>query len=65
MGAASSSAMVSVRLEGAVTSRPVTVADTVTDLSGPSTPLSTPVMVTVPVALVDPASMVRNLPERW
>ena len=39
----------------------MTVADTVTDLSGPSTPLSTAVMVTAPVLRVEPASMVSVL----
>ena len=46
----SSSVMVSVRIEGAFTPRPpLTVAQTKTNLSGASTPLSTPVMVTAPV----------------
>ena len=64
MGAPSSSVTVRVRLEGAITPRrPLTAADTVTDLSGSSTPLSTPVMVTVPVLLVEPGAMVRILLE--
>ena len=62
VGAASSSVMVRVWLKGALTpSPPLTAADTVTDLSGASTLLSTPVMVTAPVLLVDPAAMVRVL----
>ena len=42
---------------------PLTVANTVTDLSGASTLLSTPVMVTAPLPLVDPVAMVKVLLE--
>ena len=64
VGTASSSRMPSVRLEGALTPRPpLTVALTVIDLFGASTSLSTPVMVTAPVLLVEPASIVSVLLE--
>ena len=60
VGAESSSRMVSVWPEGALTpSPPLTAADTVTDLSGASTSLFTPVMVTAPLLLVAPAAMVK------
>ena len=59
VGGSSSSRMVNIRLEGAVTPRPVTAADTVTDLCGASILLSTAVMVTASVLRVEPAAMVR------
>ena len=52
----SSSAIVSSRSAGAVTSLVVTVPDTVTVLSGACTPLSTAVMVTWPVLCVAPSA---------
>ena len=59
VGAASSSAMVSVAAVGSVTPLPPdTVADTVTDLSGSSFALSFAVTVTTPVLAVSPAAMV-------
>ena len=58
-GAASSSRIVSVTLAGAATPLfPLTVADTVTCLSGASVELLTAVTVTVPVLVVAPAAMV-------
>ena len=57
--APSSSVMVSVLFEGAVTARSfAAVADTVTLLFPPATLLSLAVIVTVPVLAVDPAAMV-------
>ena len=62
VGAASSSVMVNVWLEGVLTPRPpLTIAVTVMGLSSASTLLSMPVMVTVPALLVEPAAIVRVL----
>ena len=58
VGAASSSAMVSVTLDGFDTPPPDAVAETVTDLSGSSVVLSTAVTVTAPVLVVEPAATV-------
>ena len=63
MGAASSSSIVSVWAAGADTPPPDAVADTVTDLSGAWTRLSTAVIVTAPVLLVDPAAIVSVVPD--
>ena len=63
VGVSSSSVMVRVWSDGAATSLPpATVAETVTCLSGASTSLSTAVMVTVPVLVVEPAAMVSVVP---
>ena len=64
VGTPSSSVMVRVWLPGLATPPPLAVAETVTDLFGPSTSLSTAVMVTVPVLVVAPAAMVRVVPLR-
>ena len=62
IGVSSSSAMVRVWSAGAATPLPpAAVAETVTCLSGASTALSAPVIVTVPVLVVAPAAMVRVL----
>ena len=62
VGVSSSSVIVSVWSDGAATPLPpATVAETVTCLSGASTELSTAVIVTVPVLVVEPAAMVRLL----
>ena len=59
VGVASSSVIVRVWLDGADTPLPpVTVADTVTDLSGASTPLFTALILTVRVLVVAPAAIV-------
>ena len=59
VGAASSSAMVNVTLDGADTPlSPLAVADTNTDLSGPSVVSFTAVTVTVPALVVSPDAMV-------
>ena len=59
VGVASSSVIVRVRLDGADTPRPpVTVADTVTDLSGASTALFAALILTVRVLVVAPAAIV-------
>ena len=59
VGAASSSAMVSVTLAGFDTPlAPLTVAETNTDLSGPSVVSATAVTVTVPALVVSPDAMV-------
>ena len=59
VGAASSSAMVNVTLDGSDTPlSPLTGAETVTDLSGPSVVSFTAVTVTVPALVVSPDAMV-------
>ena len=59
----SSSVIVSVRFAGAATPLPpVTVALTVTSLSGASTVLSRAVMLTVPVLVVAPTAIVNMVP---
>ena len=59
-GKVSSSLSVRVRFDGAATSLPpVTVPETVTDLSGESTSLPLAVIVTSPLLAVAPAAMVR------
>ena len=58
-GGSSSSAMVSVTADGFATPlSPLTAAETVTDLSGPSIASATAVTVTAPTLAVDPAPMV-------
>ena len=60
--AVSSSVIVRVRSDGFATEcPPLDVPETVTDLSAASTELSTAVIVTVPVLVVEPAAIVRSL----
>ena len=58
VGAASSSAIVNVTLDGFDTPPPDAVAETVTDLSGSSVVSATAVTVTAPVLVVEPAATV-------
>ena len=58
VGVLSSSVMVSVWSEGFETPPPLAVADTVTVLVAAETELSTAVIVTVPVLVVEPAAIV-------
>ena len=58
VGAASSSAMVNVTLDGFDTPPPDAVAEIVTDLSGPSVMSLTAETVTAPVLVVEPAATV-------
>ena len=61
VGAASSSVIVNVALDGAATPRPPeAVPETVTDLSGESTEFPFAVTVTVPVLVVSPAAIVNS-----
>ena len=61
VGGSSSSAMVSVTSDGFANS-PVAVPETVTNLSGAMSPLSTAVIVTVPVLVVAFAAMISVVP---